>query len=148
MPHPTSGAKSPGSAQHSQALDLKRPLGTRAASSFRRIPTRAFAAEIPSYRPDFAASQQDTFRVPGFGGAACASVPVSPMCADLRSLCQRSQRYPDKARTARLAQAWTKLANQAEKNSRFVHEAPVQHPEPAHLKALFAAMPAYPCHFS
>ena len=47
-----------------------------------------------------------------------------------------------------MAQAWTKLANQAEKNSRFVHEAPVQHPEPAHLKALFAAMPAYPCHFS
>jgi len=41
-----------------------------------------------------------------------------------------------------MAQAWAKLADQAEKNNRLVHEAPVQHPEPAHLNALFAAMPA------
>src|SRR5262249_7518770 len=142
MPHPTSGAKSPGSAQHSQALDLKRPLGTRAASSFRRIPTRAFAAEIPSYRPDFAASQQDTFRVPGLAG-----LPVRPylyrQCAltCVRFASEASDTHT-KLELLDIAQAWTKLADQAEKNSRLVHEAPVQHPEPAHLKALFAAMPA------
>src|SRR5262249_32822311 len=131
MPHPTSGANSPGSAQDSQALDLKRPLGTRAASSFRRIPTRTFAIKIPSYRHGFAASQQDTFWV-----RASAGLLVRPYL--YRQCALTCVRFASEASDTRtkfelldMAQAWAKLADQAEKNSRLVHEAPVQHPEPA-----------------
>ena len=136
---PTSGANSPDPAQDSQALDLKRPpyLPGR-PFRFEGYRTGQARPEILSYRLDFAASQQDTFRV-----RASVGLPVRPylyrQCAltCVRFASEASDTHT-KLELLDMAQAWTKLADQAEKNSHLVNTMLVQHPQQAPQRAQLA----------